>query len=289
MAATSILQRTAGSRPPQELATVVSIEQRYTARRPLGEELRLACASHDPSYTWLWCAPAGRAYAGMLPGGAPRQLELTADPRQSEPATELLAAIRHEFSTGVLWTHGDLAAGRQAAVALQLHQQRELWLMQRELIATTASKPPTDVQFRTFNANRDSEELLALNREIFVDLPDQGSWGPAELELRLNAPWFDPAGLILAEHSGDLVGFHWTKLEHQQPQPPAAEVYVLGVAASQRGTGVARALLDAGLAHLRRQGAQQAHLFVDSANQAAIQLYLRAGFAHIDTDRQFIW
>jgi len=289
MAATSILQRTAGSRPPQELATVVSIEQRYTARRPLGEELRLALASHDPSYTWLWCAPAGRAYAGMLPGGAPRQLELTADPRQSKPATELLAAIRHEFSTGVLWTHGDLAAGRQAAVALQLHQQRELWLMQRELSTATASKPPTDVQFRTFNANRDSEALLALNREIFVDLPDQGSWGPAELQLRLDAPWFDPVGLILAERSGELVGFHWTKLERQQSQPPAGEVYVLGVAASHRGSGLADSLLTAGLEHLSQQGARTVQLFVDNANRAAIALYLRAGFAHIDTDRQFNW
>ncbi len=289
MTAISVLQRTAGSRPPQELATVASIEQRFTARRPFGEELRLAFASHDPTCTWLWCAPAGRAYAGMLPGGSPRQLELTADPRQSEPATELLAAISHEFSTGLLWTHGDLAAGRQAAVALQLHQERELWLMQRELSTTTAGAPPTDVQFRTFNAHRDSEALLDLNREIFVDLPDQGSWGPAELQLRQDAPWFDPAGLILAERSGELVGFHWTKLERQQSQSPAGEVYVLGVAASQRGSGLADSLLTAGLDHLHQQGARTVHLFVDSANQAAIALYLRAGFAHIDTDRQFSW
>ncbi|MCH9719549.1 MAG: mycothiol synthase [Actinomycetia bacterium] len=289
MAAVSILQQTAGSRPPQELATVFSVEQRYTARRPLGEELRLALASDDPSYTWLWCAPAGRAYAGMLPGSTPRQLELTADPRQPEPATELLATITQGLSTGVLWTHGDLAAGRQAAVALQLHQERELWLMQRELSTTAASKPPTDVQFRTFNANRDSEMLLALNREIFVDLPDQGSWGPAELQLRLDAPWFDPAGLILAERSGELVGFHWTKLERQQPQPPAGEVYVLGVAASHRGSGLADSLLTTGLDYLHQQGARAVHLFVDGANQSAIDLYLRAGFAHIDTDRQFSW
>jgi mycothiol synthase len=289
MATESHLQQSAGSQPPEQIALLSETEQRYTGRRPLGEELRIALASRDPACTWLWCEPAGRAYAGMLPGPAPRQLELTADPRELEPARELLAAVRGEITTGALWAHGDLAAGRQAAVALQLHQARELWLMRRELSTTTTAPPPAGVQFRTFNANRDSAALLALNREIFVDLPDQGGWGPADLQLRLSAPWFDPAGLILAEHSGDLVGFHWTKLEHQQPQPPAAEVYVLGVAASQRGTGLARALLDAGLAHLRRQGAQQAHLFVDSANQAAIQLYLRAGFAHIDTDRQFIW
>jgi mycothiol synthase len=289
MATESHLQRSAGSQPPEQIALLTATEQRYTGRRPLGEELRLALASRDPACTWLWCKPAGRAYAGMLPGPAPRQLELTADPHQPEPATELLVAIRSEFATGALWTHGDLAAGRRAAVALQLHQERELWLMQRELSTTTTAAPPTSVQFRNFDADRDSESLLSLNREVFVDLPDQGGWGPADLQLRLNAPWFDPAGLILAEDSGELVGFHWTKLERQRPQPPAGEVYVLGVAASQRGTGLARALLDAGLAHLRRQGALQAHLFVDEKNRGAIGLYLSADFRHIDTDRQFIW
>ncbi len=39
-------------------------------------------------------------------------------------------------------------------------------------------------------------------------------------------PWFDPAGLLLAEDAdGTLLGFHWTKRHDER----LGEVYVVGI------------------------------------------------------------
>ena len=249
----------------------------------------MALDRRDPASSWLWCEPADRAYAGVVPGSDPLQVEMTADPGHPESASELLTAVRREIHTGLLWTHGDLALSKTAAQAQRLNQVRELWLLERDLADIDELAPPPGVQLRSFDIDRDGEALLTLNSQVFADLPDQGSWGPAELQRHTAAPWFDPEGLLLAEESGELVGFHWTKIEPDQSEPVVGEVYVIGVAASNRGTGLSRALLAAGLQYLRERGAQRVRLFVDERNRAAIRLYLHAGFHHIDTDRQFSW
>jgi Acetyltransferases len=59
---------------------------------------------------------------------------------------------------------------------------------------------------------------------------------------------------------------------------------VVGVAPEWRGTGLGRALVLAGLAHLRRVGLAQAMLYVDASNTAAIRLYESLGFTRWDTD-----
>lgn len=283
------LQRTSGARPPAQIATVSAAEERHSSRRPLGEELREAWAHKSPRANWLWCEPEGSAYAGLTPGDAPQQLELTAYPDQPEAAVALLAAICQELPSGLLWTHGDLAMGRQAATALQLRQERELWLMQRELTISDIPQLPAGIHLRPFDVDRDPDKLLELNSQVFAELPDQGSWELSDLQLRLATSWFDPNGLLLAEVDEDLVGFHWTKLETDQSGSLSGEVYVLGVAQPYRGSGLAAALLSAGLEHLRRHGARYVHLFVDHSNHTAVRLYQREGFAHMDTDRQFAW
>ena len=86
--------------------------------------------------------------------------------------------------------------------------------------------------------------------------------------------------------SGEISGFHWTKVlaRNSHGHEPIGEVYVVGVAPAWRGTGLGRALVLAGLAHLRQAGLAQAMLFVDEANTAEIGLYESLGFTRWDAD-----
>jgi mycothiol synthase len=65
------------------------------------------------------------------------------------------------------------------------------------------------------------------------------------------------------------------------------EIYVLGIAPEQRGSGLAKLLSIKGLEYLRGKGLPAAMLYVDANNQAAISLYESLGFAHWDTDVMF--
>jgi mycothiol synthase len=138
----------------------------------------------------------------------------------------------------------------------------------------------------------DAPAWLELNRAAFRELPDQAGLTGADLEARLAASWHDPEGFLVAQDgTGRLLGFHWTKVDPDEivGGRPAAEVYAIGVAPSARGGGLARALLDAGLAHLAARGSGDVHLYVEAANEPAIRLYRSAGFEHVDTDRQYSW
>lgn len=59
------------------------------------------------------------------------------------------------------------------------------------------------------------------------------------------------------------------------------ELVSLFVAPEARGRGVARALLDAGVAWARAEGASVVHLWSNVENAAAMRVYARAGFAPV--------
>ena len=66
--------------------------------------------------------------------------------------------------------------------------------------------------------------------------------------------------------------------------PLLGEVYVVGVDPTWQGRGLGRALLVAGLQHLRGLGLAQVMLYVDRTNEPAISAYDALGFTHWDTD-----
>ena len=220
--------------------------------------------------------------------------ELVVDPehRRRGHARQLVEAL-HEQTDGPLrlWAHGDCPDARSLASAMGFEQVRELWQMRRSLQAALPSVlVPEGLRLRTFTP-QDTDALVRLNAEAFVDHPEQGRWTRADVDARLAESWFDPEGLFLAEDTVDLaaglLGFHWTKVHGGHAHEPVGEVYVVGVAPRAQGRGLGRVLILAGLHHLRRRGLSQVMLYVDADNASAVRTYTALGFTRWDVDVQF--
>ena len=198
------------------------------------------------------------------------------------------AAAEHDPAGRLrLWAHGDHPSASALALSLGFRRARVLYQMRRSLYAPLENPVlPPEVTLRAFRPGEDDERWVALNARAFADLPDQGRWTLKDLRVRMAEPWFDPAGFLLAERHDELVGFHWTKAHGNagHDHDPIGEVYVLGVDLSAHGLGLGRALTLAGLRYLRNRGLDQAMLYVDEANERAIALYQKLGFARWSTD-----
>jgi len=138
---------------------------------------------------------------------------------------------------------------------------------------------PHSHQFITFDPATHSREWLELNNLIFTKHPDQGNWVTADLENRMQEPWFDPSGFFLCVHNNRIVGFCWTKI-HQDfvKQDPIGELYVIGVDPSESGRGIGKAVCTEGLIYLKKKGIKQSILYVDDDNIAGKGLYQSLGF-----------
>jgi mycothiol synthase len=184
----------------------------------------------------------------------------------------------------LLWSHGrhsrllDVLERRGAGRIRELHQLR------RPLDRLPDDPPLAEgVTVRAFEPRRDDAAWLAVNAAAFATHPEQGGWTQDDLQARIDEPWFDPAGFLLAGRDGELLGYHWTKV-HPDGN---GEVYVLGVAPAAQGLGLGQALLVRGLRHLADRGCPTVLLYVDGDNPGAIRLYERAGFASHDLDVQW--
>jgi mycothiol synthase len=199
-----------------------------------------------------------------------------------------------------LWAHGDHPSARALANSMGFSEVRRLEQWRRSLRVPLPDAPlPAGVRLRAFRPGADDEAWVALNAAAFAHHPEQGSWTLRDLHARMAEDWFDPEGFLLAETTdGELVGFHWTKVHggdghehehgHEHGHEAIGEVYVVGVAPSQQGRGLGRALTVAGLRYLRSQGLDQAMLYVEGDNEAARAVYRGLGFTWWDTDVMFL-
>jgi mycothiol synthase len=224
------------------------------------------------------------------------------------------AATEHDPSGRLrLWAHGDHPSASALALSQGFERHRVLWQMRRSLYAPVeAPDLPEGVRIRAFRPGEDDTRWVELNARAFAGHPDQGRWTLKDLRVRMAEPWFDPAGFLLAERAAGqdtvpddggprqpedhpILGFHWTKVHgalrvegadtHQHD--PIGEVYVLGVDPSAQGLGLGTALTLAGLRYLRGRGLDQAMLYVDESDGAAVHLYQKLGFARWSTDVSF--
>jgi mycothiol synthase len=203
---------------------------------------------------------------------------------------ELLSEIEQLAGTRrvLLWAHGSASVAGIAAQRANYRQTRVLLQMRRSLtdLEITAIEPPAGVTIRPFVPGADDRSWLAVNARAFADHPEQGSWTQDDLDQRLQAPWFDPAGFLLAERGTELLGYHWTKIHSEQPEP-IGEVYVLGVDPAAQGMKLGSLLLNAGLAYLRDRGLKSVLLYSEESNTKAVRLYEKRGFTVVATDIQY--
>ncbi len=214
--------------------------------------------------------------------------ELVVDPAWREAGHGRALALAAEVDGAKqVWAHGGHPAARRLAEEFGLELFRELRQMRRSLPAEFAAgtEPvlPPGVTLRTFVPGQDEDAWLALNAAAFAHHPEQGSWTRQDLAERLAEPWFDPEGFFLAEREGRLVGFHWTKTEGG-----LGEVYVVGVAPDEQGSGLGRALTAVGLRYLAQvRGLDTVLLYVDADNPAAVRVYERLGFQVHEIDLMY--
>jgi mycothiol synthase len=210
----------------------------------------------------------GRALLGLL-----RVEAAQAPPGAAEPELRV-------------WSHGDHPAGRALAASAGYRVIRELLQLRRSLDEQfpggldAEAKLPDDVTLRGFRPGVDDQAWLRLNAKAFAHHPEQGRTTQTDLQARMAEPWFDPAGFLIAEQDGVMVGFHWTKVHPEG----LGEVYVLGVDPERHGGGLGRALTLAGLKHLFDQGLRTVLLYVESDNAPALAVYRRLGFTTWHTD-----
>ncbi len=229
-------------------------------------------------------------YAQVASAGTPDAVaELVVDPpaRRHGHGRALLDAALAEGARSV-WAHGMLPAADALARAAGLELTRSLHLMTRPLTDADAVDPvlPEGFSVRAFEPGRDDETWVALNAAAFARHPEQGRLTVADLHERMAQPWFDPAGLLLVveDATGQVVAFHWTKVEEGSH---SGEVYVVGVDPAHQGGGLGGPVTRLGLAHLARAGLRDVELYVDGDNTAARRTYERLGFTDAAVDGQY--
>lgn len=238
---------------------------------------------------YLNLGPAG---GNAAPGGGdePAMVELVVRPdarRRGIGSTLIRTALLESRAGTRIWAHGNLEHARATAHALGLTPVRELLQMQRPLTGLPPTPSVAGVRFATYAGPQDDAEVLRVNNAAFSWHPEQSGWTEADIAERRGEAWFEPAGFFLAydQSSGDLLGFHWTKVHSAS----LGEVYVVGVDPSAQGRGLGAALTLLGLHHLADRllasdRNAQVMLYAEADNTAAVKTYRRLGFDVVNAD-----
>ena len=270
-------------------------------RPALNEASMLALRNHGLDTGILLTAgfereePLGFAYLHGLSGPGHPELDLVVAPAaRGRGVGTALAQAMLEVLDGIpftAWAHGNHPAAAALAARTGLRLVRELWLMRRPAAVPIPAAPvPEGYTIRSFRSGQDETGVLAANAAAFADHPEQGELDRRGLAERMAEEWFDAAGLLVGERGGRIVGLHWTKVHPADVVRPAyGEVYVIGVAPSAQGTGLGRALLVAGLEHLRSLELDEVVLYVEAGNLVAVRLYRSYGFTHADADTDVMY
>ena len=288
-----------------DIAAVLALLRAATAAdgvRPLSEESELRLQHGGPPGGGNLVVRDGDAVAGYArhdvgaDGGVEAELVVHPGFRRRGHGRELLDRLIDLAGTRPLslWAHGDLPGSAELLAPRGFTRARVLLQMRRDLAGVDPDPRPAlpeGIHVEAFRPGRDEGAWLRVNARAFAAHPEQGTWTPDDLLLRLKEPWFDADGFLLAwrgnpDSGGELLGSHWTKVHPPGDEGPDAvgEVYVLGIDPDAQGHGLGRALTDLGLAHLRGRGLGEVLLYVEGDNTAAVTLYERSGFTRHSID-----
>ena len=237
-------------------------------------------------------------YAQVTRGDTSWALEFVVDPHHRDASCTIgedlvraaLDVVRQEGGGRIsLWVPKPSAESDTVATAAGLRHHRELYQMRRPLPVGEDYELAT----RAFEAGRDEDAWLEVNRRAFASHPEQGGWDLDTLKRREAEPWFDPAGFLLHERDGRLAGSCWTKVhadaDHHHPAAAGlGEIYVVAVDPDFQGQGLGRRLVLAGLDTLARRGIATGMLYVDASNAGAVRLYEDLGFTVDHVDRSYV-
>jgi mycothiol synthase len=120
----------------------------------------------------------------------------------------------------------------------------------------------------------DAQELVRVNNEAFQGHREAGTLTEDRFASLATAPWFDPAGIVVAEDGSGVIGFCWTKVHPGGD----GEIYRIAVSPTHHGQGWGRSLLEAGYGAISgRDDVERGTLWVDASNAAAMRLYEALG------------
>lgn len=278
----------------QQLAELVSLATDRDGVAPLSEHALLhlrgdAGARAHHVLARLDADLVGVAHVDLDEGGGPASAELVVHPdrRRRGVGTVLLRHLEQDRTALHVWAHGNVPAAQGFAARHGYSVVRELWQMSRSLGTPLPETPlPPGFALRAFRPGEDDATWLAVNGAAFAHHPEQGAWTGDDLAQRKAEPWFDPDGFLLLvdDSSGEVAGFHWTKVHADEG---VGEVYVVGVHPDYQGRGLARPLTMAGLTLLRDRALPRVILYVDADNGAAVRTYSGLGFERSALDVQY--
>lgn len=148
--------------------------------------------------------------------------------------------------------------------------------------ATLVSRPKLfpGLALRSFSPGEE-EELTRIQNLSFGE-----SWGfhpnsVAETSYRLGMSGCGGEGVFFICDGGRAVAYCWTRVDEERNRRYGlwrGQVWMMGVDPDYRGRGLGRAVLVAGIEHLRTKGLGEVVLEVDSENLPALALYESLGF-----------
>lgn len=299
-----IVSATAGPLTAATADAVRALAERATAAdgvAPLSEQPLLWLTEPEAPVIHLRAeGPDGLVGYAQLDTGSQSSVkaELVVDPehRRAGVGRALLSRALSETRTVRdrelrVWAHGDLPPARAFADDAGMTVVRELLQMRLDLTTRTTVAPvlPPEVRVRPFVPGQDEDAWRRVNSRAFAHHPEQGRMTSADLRAREAEPWFDPAGFLLAERDGILLGSVWTKVHEggEHGDEPVGEIYVVGVDPDAQGLGLGRALTALGLDHLAGRGLRTAILYTGAENTVAVHTYERAGFVRSAVDVMF--
>ena len=219
-------------------------------------------------------------------------VELVVDPdhRSAGVGKQLLSkAIEICGNNLRLWVHGEGEVAHNLATSFNFEKIRTVLQMSKSL--TNIQPLPAfdkEIKIRSFLPGLDSKEWLELNNKVFKDHPEQGGWQISDLNHRLSEEWFDEKGFFIVEKNKQVIASTWTKVhgahshdhdgDASHAHPAIGEIYITAVDPAYAGLGIGKALTITALNYLKYQGLNDAMLYVDFDNKAALNLYDSLGF-----------